>query len=150
MRRQQAISKLLLGLAFGVTGLNTHASDDWVLFGGHIYTAEQANERPEAVVVRDGRITHVGSLDEAKRLASSDAEWIDTTGKMVLPGFHDAHLHTRLGGRSLTGCDVAMAPDLEQLTAMLGACFSSSNEPWLIAEGLNLGLFGSVTFPATT
>ena len=71
MSRQQAIGKLLLGLAFGVIGLNTHASDDWVLFGGHIYTAEQANEQPEAVVVRDGRIAHVGSLDEAKRLASS-------------------------------------------------------------------------------
>ena len=56
MSRQQAIGKLLLGLAFGVIGLNTHASDDWVLFGGHIYTAEQANERAEAVVVRDGRI----------------------------------------------------------------------------------------------
>ena len=142
MSRQQAISKLLLGLVFGVIGLSAHASDDWVLFGGHIYTADQANERPEAVVVRDGRIAYVGSLDDAKRLASSDAEWIDTTGKMVMPGFHDAHVHTRLGGRSLTGCDIAMAPDLEQLTEMLRVCFSSTDEPWLIAEGLNLGLFG--------
>ncbi len=142
MSRQQAIGKLLLGLVFGVIGLSTHASDDWVLFGGHIYTAEQTIEQPEAVVVRNGRITHVGSLHEAKRLASSDAEWIDTTGKMVMPGFHDAHIHTRLGGRSLTGCDVAMAPDLEQLTEMLRGCFSSTDEPWLIAEGLNLGFFG--------
>ena len=142
MSRQQAISKLLLGLVFGVIGLSAHASDDWVLFGGHIYTADQANERPEAVVVRDGRIAYVGSLDDAKRLASSDAEWIDTTGKMVMPGFHDAHVHTRLGGRSLTGCDIAMAPDLEQLTEMLRVCFSSTDGPWLIAEGLNLGLFG--------
>ena len=142
MSRQQAIGKLLLGLVFGVIGLSTHASDDWVLFGGHIYTADQAIERPEAVVVRDGRIAYVGSLDEAKRQASPDAEWVDTTGKMVMPGFHDAHIHTRLGGRSLTGCDVAMAPDLEQLTEMLRVCFSSNDEPWLIAEGLNLGLFG--------
>ena len=67
---------------------------------------------------------------------------INTEGKMVLPGFHDAHLHTFMGGRSLVGCDVANAPDIESTEAILKSCLASSSSSWLVAEGLNLAFFG--------
>ena len=94
------------------------------------------------MVVRDGEIIHVGSLNEASSIAKPDANWIDISGKMLLPGFHDAHVHTRMGGRSLTGCDVTSAESLDQLSQMLRLCFSTSEKPWLVAEGLNLEFFG--------
>ena len=142
MSRRLLICKVMLGLSLGLSPVTAMASTDLVFAGGHIYTADPANPRADAVVVRNEEIIHVGSLNEASSIATPDANWIDISGKMLLPGFHDAHVHTRLGGRSLTGCDVTSADNLDQLSRMLRLCFSTSEKPWLIAEGLNLGFFG--------
>ena len=142
MSRRLLTCNVMLGLLLGLSPMATVASTDLVFAGGHIYTADPANPRADAVVVRNGEIIHVGSMNDASAIATSDANWIDISGKMLLPGFHDAHVHTRLGGRSLTGCDVASAGSLDQLSQMLRLCFSTSEKPWLVAEGLNLGFFG--------
>lgn len=50
-----------------------------------------------AVAAEDGRITFVGSSSEA--LSSfPNADKIDATGKLVIPGFVDAHTHSIFGG----------------------------------------------------
>ena len=115
---------------------------DLILAGGHVYTAEAAMPRAEAVVVDGHRIVFVGSAEEAMAYRTADTRVIDTNGKMVMPGFHDAHLHTFMGGRSVTGCDVASAPDVPAVEAILQTCAAQLQQQWLIAEGLNLGLFG--------
>ena len=71
---------------------------DLILAGGHVYTAEAAMPRAEAVVVDGHRIVFVGSAEEAMAYRTADTRVIDTNGKMVMPGFHDAHLHTFMGG----------------------------------------------------
>jgi len=83
----------------------------------------------------------VGSRKEAEAYLKPDTRVINTEGKMVMPGFHDAHLHTFLGGRSLLGCDLAAAPDLRAVEAILSSCLEKRQQQWLVAEGLNLGFF---------
>lgn len=137
MWRRPVIGTCLLWFAVSFT-LSVTASEDMVIHGGTIYTADKARPLAEALVARDGKLIHVGSLATAEQVASPDAKWIDASGKMVLPGFHDSHIHTFLGGRSLLGCDVASAETIDHLELMLKTCFSTSQEAWLIAEGLNL------------
>src|SRR5262245_43091814 len=48
--------------------------------------------------VRDGLIERVGSRDEIEALIGSDTEVVDALGKIVLPGFVDAHTHPVFGG----------------------------------------------------
>lgn len=48
--------------------------------------------------VRDGVIESVGSRDEIELLIDSDTEIVDALGKVVLPGFVDAHTHPVFGG----------------------------------------------------
>jgi len=48
--------------------------------------------------VRDGVIESVGSRDEIELLIDSDTEVVDALGKVVLPGFVDAHTHPVFGG----------------------------------------------------
>ncbi len=47
----------------------------------------------EALTVTDGKITFAGTLDEALKLRGSETKLIDLGGKMLLPGFIDAHSH---------------------------------------------------------
>jgi imidazolonepropionase len=48
--------------------------------------------------VRDGVIESVGSRDEIEQLIEGDTEVVDALGKVVLPGFVDAHTHPVFGG----------------------------------------------------
>ena len=116
-------------------------SADVILVGGHIYTADAQSPEAEAVAIEGDTIVYVGSRQEAERYRTPATRVINTEGKMVLPGLHDAHLHTFMGGRSLVGCDVANAPDIESTEAILKSCLAASSSSWLVAEGLNLAFF---------
>ena len=47
-----------------------------------------------AMLVRDGRIQTVGTRQNIERSLPSEAEVVDAGGRIVLPGFVDAHTHT--------------------------------------------------------
>ena len=50
------------------------------------------------MLVRDGAIVATGSSDEIEKQMSGDAEVVDATGRVVLPGFVDAHAHPVFAG----------------------------------------------------
>jgi len=92
MRPGVAAAAALLALApGGGAGAETHA--DFMLTGGTVYTLDAARTWARAVAVRGGRILYVGTDAGAKGFAGPSTRVLDLEGKMVLPGFHDAHVH---------------------------------------------------------
>src|ERR1035441_9961592 len=51
-----------------------------------------------AMLVRDGRIQAIGSRAGMERVVSANAEIVDAGGRIVLPGFVDAHTHAVFAG----------------------------------------------------
>jgi len=51
-----------------------------------------------ALVVRDERVAYAGRREDMERLAGPDAEIVDAGGRIVLPGFVDAHTHAVFAG----------------------------------------------------
>jgi len=51
-----------------------------------------------AMLVRGGRIEAVGKRPEIERLVSTETEIVDAGGRVVLPGFVDAHTHPVFAG----------------------------------------------------
>jgi imidazolonepropionase len=51
-----------------------------------------------AMLIRDGRIQAIGSRAGMERVLSADAEIVDAGGRIVLPGFVDAHTHPVFAG----------------------------------------------------
>jgi imidazolonepropionase len=51
-----------------------------------------------AMLIRDGRIQAIGSRAGMERVLSADAEVVDAGGRIVLPGFVDAHTHPVFAG----------------------------------------------------
>lgn len=74
---------------------------DVLLRNARIWPLEQGASGPSALGVLDGRIAWLGADDQAAELVTSRTEVVDVGGRLVLPGFIDAHNHLRLG----TGTD---------------------------------------------
>jgi imidazolonepropionase len=51
-----------------------------------------------AMLIADGRIMQVGSCEQIEPLIDADCEVIDADGRVVLPGFVDAHTHPVFAG----------------------------------------------------
>jgi hypothetical protein len=87
------------------------ASADLVLYNGKIVTVDDAFSIHQAIVIKDGRIAAVGRNE--LRNQYSGARTIDLRGRMVMPGFHDTHIH--LGGHSRRFIDLNDSTSLAEL-----------------------------------
>jgi hypothetical protein len=88
---------------------------DYVLRGGVVMTAALDAEPASALAVSGDRVLAVGSDEEVARHIGSDTRVIELDGRLVTPGFNDAHLHFASGGLSLrTGPRRAKPPGLPQ------------------------------------
>jgi predicted amidohydrolase YtcJ len=77
------------------------ADADLILFNGHIVTVDAAFRVAEAIAVKGGRITAVGTSAAVLRGERAPAtRVVDLGGKTVLPGLIDAHVHALEGGMS--------------------------------------------------
>mgnify|MGYP002346782469 CR=1 FL=1 len=67
---------------------------DLVIINGRIFTADDENPAAEAIAVKGEKIVLAGTNREVKRMiADGTTTVIDAEGRLVLPGFNDAHVH---------------------------------------------------------
>src|SRR5437773_12041764 len=66
-----------------------------------VYTVDKQCPKAEAVAVIGDRIVAVGSRAEIEAWRGAQTKVIDASGKLVLPGFNDAHVHFIQGGAQL-------------------------------------------------
>jgi predicted amidohydrolase YtcJ len=74
---------------------------DLIITNAKIWTVDKAHPTAQAVAVLGDRIIAVGSNAEVDVLRGHDTKVIDAGGKLVLPGFNDAHVHFVSGGLQL-------------------------------------------------
>jgi len=80
----------------GATAGRAAAADppaDLILHGGRVYTVDAARPEARAVAVRGERILKVGSEAEVLALRGPQTTVVDLRGRLLLPGFTDAHSH---------------------------------------------------------
>jgi len=70
------------------------------------------------MLVRDGVIARVGNSAEIERELPNDCEIIESRGRIVLPGFVDAHAHPVFGGNRVDEFEMrARGATYEQIAA---------------------------------
>lgn len=109
---------------------------DVMVVGGRIFTA--AVERPwaRAFAVRGERILAVGTEAQAERWAGRRTERIDLRGRLVIPGFIDAHAHLSDAAGELAWTSLAGARSLEEAVARLRTAASRRQpDDWVIGTG---------------
>lgn len=116
--RMVAIVAVLLTF-HGLNAADEIVTADLVLFNGRVFTVEKSLPWAEAIAVRDGKFIAVGANAEVKKLIGKDTQTLDLQGKLVLPGFNDAHLHFTSGGLYLLGIDLRPARDEKEFVSIL-------------------------------
>lgn len=66
---------------------------DLVLLGGKVFTADSTNLWAEAVAIAGERIIAVGTTAMMRRLVGAMTKVFELGGRVVVPGFNDAHRH---------------------------------------------------------
>ena len=127
-------------ILFGSVGCSKPESADLLLISAAVYTVNSDHPWAEAVAIRDGIIVAVGSNKEITSRFEGPTEALD--GRMVLPGFHDAHLHLLAGGVQLLQCDLSGLASVPALLEKVRACDTALGAgEWLVGGGWNLSLF---------
>jgi imidazolonepropionase len=83
--------------------------------------------RDGGLLIRDGKIDIVGPSDEIEK-KSGDAEVVDLRGRVVLPGFVDAHTHLVFGGNRLDDFERRARGDTYEQIAKAGGGIWSTVE----------------------
>lgn len=97
--------------------------------------AETGEPSAEAVAVRDGRIARVDSSYEVEFLEGVETDVVDLDGRVLLPGFVDAHTHLEMVGRYEQEADLSGVDDPEQCLDLLATRRDGTDGGWVLGFG---------------
>ncbi|HLL73050.1 MAG TPA: amidohydrolase [Pyrinomonadaceae bacterium] len=113
-----------------------------LLTNGRIFTADARGTIAEAVAVEQDRIVAVGTNTEIARDYTA-SRVIDLGGRLVTPGFNDAHIHFLGGGLSLLRVELVGAKTLEEAKRRIAAKIRELPPgAWILGRGWDHTLWG--------
>jgi predicted amidohydrolase YtcJ len=98
----------------------TQAAADLIIRNAKIWTVDKNQPTAQAVAVLGDRIVAVGSNESVETWRGAHTQTIDASGKLLLPGFNDAHVHFVDGGLSLDGVQLNDATSAVEFARRIG------------------------------
>jgi predicted amidohydrolase YtcJ/amino acid transporter len=125
------IAAVLLALA----AVPAAAADaDLILRGGKVFLGP--GQFAAAVAVKGNRITAIGTDKEILSVKGPNTRVVELKGRLVTPGFHDAHVHLIKGAFFMTQIDLTGSTTIEELQARVGEFAATHTETeWVIGRG---------------
>lgn len=109
---------------------------DLVLYGGKVFLADSAHSVVDAIAVRDGRVIKVGDRADVIPLIGPGTESYELAGRLVTPGFNDAHLHFAGGGQALLSVDLLGTGSLAEIERRVAeAAARAQPGEWIVGRG---------------
>ena len=114
---------------------------DTVFVGGPVWTGDAARSRARGLAVRGGRVVAVGG-EEVRELVGPATEVVDLGGRLLVPGFQDAHVHPLWAGLEMQTCSLAGLDTAQQYVERVAAYAAEHPErPWIVGGGWSLSAF---------
>lgn len=123
-----------------------------IYYNGTIYTVSQSLSTTSAwadtmVVNTDGIIEYIGAYDVIiPKLESQSYQTYNLNKQLVLPGFHDVHLHAVEAGINEQLCYIEPETPARNLARVIKSCQRDSGSyiqlenDWIMAVGVDIGL----------
>lgn len=115
----------------------SESSSQKLYFNGKIYTVDESRPWAEAILIDGNKILFVGSNAEAESRTDENATKIDLGGKVVLPGFHDVHMHPmEVGSTSIVfSLDENETNAENYISSIRNAANRNPNLAWVVGFG---------------
>ncbi|WP_206641294.1 amidohydrolase family protein [Nonomuraea polychroma] len=122
-----------------------HPHADLLFSDGPILTVDGARTWASSLAVRDGRVVAIGH-DDVKELAGPRTEVVDLRGRLLLPGFQDAHVHAVMGGEEPGQCDLTGTTDPQEYARRIRA-YADANpgKEWITGSDWSMESFDGGT-----
>ena len=98
-----------------------HPAAETIITNANVWTVDRNHPRAEAVAILNQRIVAVGTSAELDAWRGPQTRIIDAAGKLLLPGFNDAHVHFVPGGFQLDQVQLTDATTREEFARRVGA-----------------------------
>jgi len=142
--------KSIFGLIFLLLFFNCSKNQDGVdsiFINGSIYTVSDAT-KIEALAVKNGKITALGSTVEILALKGNNTKIIDLNGKTMTPGLIDTHAHFMGIGYAKLELDLMSVTSYEELVAIVERKVKTLDPGvWVLGRGWHQDKWDSITAP---
>lgn len=140
---------LAIFLIFVTVGCSPKIPADHIFINAKVYTVDPSFSIAEALVIKDGKILATGISKEILKKYSSDSI-IDLAGKIVYPGFIDAHCHFYGYGASLREVNLSGSKSFEEALEMVELHAKTYPSLWIVGRGWDQNDWSDKTFPDNT
>ncbi|MGI9271527.1 MAG: amidohydrolase [Woeseiaceae bacterium] len=138
-----AVTPTLFFLCLSGCSNDTDEYADNVFVNANVYTVDNANRWAEAVAVRGDVIVAVGSQPDIDKWVGPDTVQYDVGGKLLLPGFIDAHMHPISGGAYATSLSLNTFGTVTEWVSAIGEYADAHpDKPLVFGYGFLASTFG--------
>jgi predicted amidohydrolase YtcJ len=126
---------LLAGMLLlsGISSAQSRPAADMVITNAKAWTVDKSHPTAQAVAVLGDRIVAVGSNEDVGVWIGSRTNVIEAGGKLLLPGFNDAHVHFVSGGEQLDNVQLKDATSPEEFANRIGErAKQTANGEWIL------------------
>ncbi len=111
---------ILASGGFARRDISAKPAADLIVMNAKIWTVDPALPQAQAVAVLGGRIVAVGSDADVQQWRGPRTQVVDAAGKLLLPGFNDAHVHFVDGGSELDRVHLNDATSADEFVRRVG------------------------------
>jgi predicted amidohydrolase YtcJ len=106
---------------------------DLIIENAKVWTVDKAIPSAQAVAVLGDRIVAVGSNAEVEVWRGPQTQVLDAAGRLLLPGFNDAHVHFISGGSQLDNVQLNDATSAKEFARRIGdKAKATSKGEWIL------------------
>jgi len=122
---------------------------DTIFYNGKIFTAVSDSQFVSALAVKNGKILATGSDEEIlSRYKSEKTRMVDLQKRLVVPGFHDAHLHFWNGAKTRSEINLIGVTSLKEIIARIEAAVAKAPPgTWITGRGWDNELWSDKKMP---
>jgi predicted amidohydrolase YtcJ len=141
-------SILAVALAVAMAFAAPPRAPDVVVIHGRVYTLDAQHPWAQAVAILDDKIISVGDDAAIEKLRGRETKVIDASGRVVLPGFVDCHIHFLDGSLSLGRVNLEGAKNASDIQQRLrDYAAKHPGKDWVLGRGWNYAMFGAEALP---
>ena len=109
---------------------------DLVITGAALWCGNPPGRRASALAVTGDRIVAVGTEDDVREQVGRGTDVLHLPGRLVVPGFQDAHVHPPTAGRNRLTVDLDGLAGLPAYLEAIGRYAAAHpDQPWIVGGG---------------